>query len=113
RGGNGRTSVILGCEQLPVLAGGMFMLRLRCQRRRMRLAPIRLLLRSRPRGDTAGAVEAGMRVIHDDGPVVDVGHIGHVHIGHRAVVEESAASPLAASETYAAIAEAIVNPAIE
>jgi hypothetical protein len=30
RGRNRRTSVILGCEQLPVLAGGMFVFGLRC-----------------------------------------------------------------------------------
>ena len=89
------------------------MLRLRCQRRRMRLAPIRFLLRSRTRHDAAGAVEAGVHVIHDDGPVVDVPHIGHVYVHHRAVIEESAASPLAAAETYTAVSEAVVNSAIE
>src|SRR5208337_5111865 len=32
---------------------------------------------------------------------------------HGAVVEEGGTSPLAASETYATVAEAVVNPAIE
>src|SRR5271157_4071379 len=92
----------------------MFVLRLLCQGRGVRLSPIRFLLRSRPRFDTAGAVEADVpRVVHDDGAVVDVGHIGHVHVDHRAVVEEGSASPLAAEETYAAVSEAVVNSAVE
>src|SRR5208337_1166376 len=111
---NRRMSMILGCEQLPVLARRMFVLRLYCHGCSMRLAPIRFLLPSRPRFDTARAVEADVpRVVRDDGAVVDVRHIGHVHVDHRAVVEERAASPLAAEKAYAAVSEAVVNPAVE
>src|SRR5260370_25985191 len=90
------------------------MLRLRCQRRPMRLARKRFLL---PRGthvDTAGAVVAHVpRVVDDHGAAVDVRHIGHVHVGHRAVVEEAAASPFSAAKTYSAVSEAVVDPAVE
>src|SRR5258708_24622832 len=52
-----RTSVILRGEQLPVLAGGMFMLSLRRQHRVVRLAIKPFFLRRGPRFDAASAVE--------------------------------------------------------
>src|SRR5271156_6811245 len=78
----------------------------------MRLAAVGFLLRGRPCFDPPGAVETGVDVVHNDRPVVDVGHV-HVHVHHRAVIEEGAASPLAAAEAYAAVAEAVVNAAVE
>src|ERR1700682_4218044 len=109
-----RASVIFRGEQLPVLAGGMFMLSLCCQRRVVRLATKPFFLRRGPRFDTASTVEAYIpRVIHDNGPVVYVRHVGHVHISDRAVVEEGATSPLSAEEADAAVSEAIVNAAVE
>jgi hypothetical protein len=60
-----------------------------------------------------GPLKAGVRVIHDDGAAVDVSDIGHVHVHHGAVVEECAASPFAATKTYAAVSEAVVNAAVE
>src|SRR5271170_6171464 len=64
-GRNRRTPMILRCEQLPVLAGGMFVFGLRCERRSVRFASVGFLLRSRPRFDAAGAVEGHVRVVHD------------------------------------------------
>src|ERR1700674_1231542 len=109
-----RTSVVFRREQLPVLAGGMFMLSLRCQRRVVRLATKPFFLRRGPRSDTAPAVEAYIpRVIHDHRPVVYVRHIGHIHIRDRAVVEKGATSPLTAVEAAAAVSETIVDAAVE
>src|ERR1035438_9820607 len=79
----------------------------------MLLVPIRFFLRSGPSFNAAGAVEGHVRVIHHDGPIVDVRHVMHVHVHHRAVVEEGAASPLSASEAYAAVSEAVVDSAVE
>jgi len=50
---------------------------------------------------SAGTVEARVHIVYNDGPVVDIRHVMHVHVHHRAVVEECAASPLAATEAYA------------
>src|SRR5271170_665894 len=105
--------MILGCEQRPILAGSAFMFGLGCHRCNVLLAAIRFLLCSRPCFDTASAIEAGVHVIHDYGPAVDVRHAVHIHVHHFAVVEEGAASPLAARETDAAVSEAIVNAAVE
>src|ERR1035438_7334452 len=91
----------------------MFVFRLRRERRSMLLAPIRFFLRSRPRFNAARTVEGHVRVIHHDGPVVDIGHIPDVHVHHRAVVEEGAASPLSATEAYTSISEAVVDSAVE
>src|SRR4029077_6189127 len=90
------------------------MLSLRHHARLVRLATKPLLLRRRPRFDTAWSVEAYIpRVIHDNGPVVHVRHIGHVHVSDRAVVEEGATSPLSAVEANAAVSEAVVDAAVE
>src|ERR1700686_4832290 len=90
------------------------MLNLRRQRRVVRLTTKPFLLRIGPRFDTAWAVVAYIpRVIHDNGPVVHVRHIGHVHVSDRAVVEKGAASPLTAEEADAAVSKAIVDAAVE
>jgi len=114
RRGYGRTSVIFRRKQLPVLPGGMLMLSLRRQHCIVRLATKPFFLRRGPRLDTAWAVVAYIpRAIHNNGPVVDVRHIGHVYISDRAVVEEGATSPLSAVEADAAVSEAIVDAAVE
>jgi len=114
RRGYGRPAVIFRSKQLPVLPGGMLMLSLRRQHCIVRLATKPFFLRRGPRLDTAWAVVAYIpRVIHNNGPVVDVRHIGHVYIRDRAVVEEGATSPPAAIEPDAAVSETIVNAALE
>src|ERR1700761_909652 len=52
-------------------------------------------------------------VVDDDRLVVDIRHVGYVHVGHRAVVEEVITAPLAAAKSDAAVAEAVVNAAVE
>jgi hypothetical protein len=60
------------------------------------------------------AVEGHVRVIvYDDGLVIDIGDVGDIHVGHRAVVEKVAAAPFAAREAFAEVSEAVINAAIE
>src|ERR1700689_4463853 len=70
-----------------------------------------------PCHDAARAVEARMvddgRVV-DHGPVdVDVSHDRRIHVHHRGVIGKYSASPFAAHEAHAAVAETVVNAAIE
>src|SRR5216683_1394979 len=60
----------------------------------------RFLLRSGPRADAAvGAVEADTGiVVHDDRLVIDIGHVGDVHVSDATVVEKSVPSPLPAEK---------------
>src|SRR5271165_3152933 len=112
-GCNCRTAMILGCKQLLVLAGCVLMFGLGRQCLSVRLVGISFFLRSWPCFNAAWAVKGDMRVIHNDGLVVDVGDGVHVHVHDRAVVEESAASPLAAGKANATVSETVVNSAIE
>src|ERR1035438_8018758 len=89
----------------------MPMVPLRSQRLGVMLRPVFFLLACGPRFDSARAVESNVSVIHDDCLAVNVGHVPHVDVHHGAVVEECAASPLAAGEADAAAAEAVVNSA--
>src|SRR5207245_7488127 len=92
----------------------MLMLSLHCWHGVVRFVSKSLCLLRGPRLDTAWAVVAYIpRVIHNNGPVVDVRHIGHVYVSDRAVVEEGATSPLAAVEADAAVSEPIVDAAVE
>src|SRR5216683_2348058 len=52
-------------------------------------------------------------VVVDDGRVVGVAHNRDVNVGHGAVVVVRAASPVAAEEADAGVAEAVVNATIE
>src|SRR5580698_11549037 len=69
--------------------------------------------------DAAGAVEAGVVDVDDgvalnDGAVdVDVRYVDAAEVGDRAVVGEDSAAPLTAEEADAAVAEAVVDAAIE
>src|SRR5271165_328567 len=116
RSGNWWTAVIRRCEQSAVLAGGMFMLRLRRYRRNVSLVGIGFLFgRRTSRHAALAAVECHVRiVIHDHGAIhVDVADYGRIHIHDSGVVEESPAAPLAAVESVAAVTEAIVNATVE
>ena len=69
--------------------------------------------------DAGAAVEADVvrvdnGVLLNDGAIlVDVGHVDAAEVRHGAVVGEDPAAPLAAEEADAAVAESVVNPAIE
>src|ERR1700728_1856472 len=94
----------------------MFLLRLRRDRRSMRLMRIGFLFGRWTRGySTAATVEGNVRrVIHNNGAVhVNIGDRRGVHVHHSGVVEEISAAPFAATEAGAAISKAVVNTAIE
>src|ERR1035438_7329444 len=112
-GGRDRgASVICGCEVLFVLAGNVFVMRLRGKR-----FPVVLVLRdfffvggTGPNSALA-AIESHVILVHDHSLVIDVGHIGDV--GRRAVVVERASAPFSARKADAAVAEAVVHSPIE
>jgi hypothetical protein len=115
RGCHGWTAVILPRKHSTVLAGGLLMLHLSRDRSAVRFVSPGLLLGRRTRGHSAAsAVEGNVRaIVYDHRPVIDIGDVGDIHIGHRAVVEESAAAPFTAGETFAEVSETVINAAIE
>src|SRR5271170_6294129 len=115
-GGHCGCAVIVRRKQGLVLAGGVRLLNLRGDRRSMRFAGICFFLWSGSNRNTAFAAVKGDVgcVVHDHRIVdVDVGDVDRIHVHDSGVVEESAAAPFAATETDAAIAEAVVNAAVE
>ena len=94
---------------LELVGGGLDVLlvgslQLRCRRLRL---------------DPDAAVEADVLVV-DDGVLrddravlVDVGHVDAAKVGDSAVVSEYSTAPLAADESDAAVAEAVVNSTVE
>jgi hypothetical protein len=53
-------------------------------------------------------------VVNDYGPIdIDVLDVDAVHVHHSGVIEESAVAPFSADETDAAVAETVVNAAVE
>src|ERR1700736_3383856 len=73
------------------------------------------LLRSGLRADAAvAAVEADTGiVVHDDRLVIDIGHVGDVHVGDATVVEKSVPSPLPAEKGDAGVARAGVDATVK
>ena len=69
------------------------------------------------RRDASSAVEAGMidnRILRHDGAVhVNVGHVDAAEIRHGAIVGERSAAPLAAYKADSAVAESVIDAAIE
>ena len=114
-GSNGRmASVSLG-EQRGVFGRFLDMRPLQRGRRHMRFAGSGAFLRRRCCMDPVGsAVEAHPigRVV-DDRFVVGVMHDRHVDVRHRRVIGKRIADPAPAGKTYADIAEAVIDAAIE
>src|SRR5260370_1076151 len=52
-------------------------------------------------------------IIVDDGLVVGIVHHRHVHIGHRAVIHESATAPISARIPHTCITKAVVDSAVK
>src|ERR1022692_278641 len=99
RGGDCWCAVVFRGEQSAILAGGMFMLRLRCQSCLVRFARGGFLLRRGVGSDTSFASvkrHVGLVVDHNRPVDVDVGHVDRVHMHHSGVVEESSATPFTA-----------------
>ncbi len=113
-GGDGGAAVIGGGEQRAILAGGVFLLALRGDRRSVGFVGETFLLGGgTDLHSTLSAVEGHVRVVDDDRLVIDVGDVGDVYVGDGAVVEEVAFAPLATLEAVAAVAEAVVDAAVE
>ena len=108
--------MVHGCQKRVVGAGSLHMLGLHRGCRGVLLVGRSLFLSSRAGGNsTSAAVIADM--VHrgdvDYGFVVNIVNVRDVHIIHRGVVEEGAVIPISASVTDTAIAEAVVDAAIE
>lgn len=114
---HGRASLVHLREQFAIVSRGLLMLSLSRQGSLVLLALRSELLRGRSgRNATGPAVVADMVhgvVVDDDRPVIDIGNVGDVHIGHAAVVIEVASAPLATVEADSGVAETVVNAAIE
>ena len=101
-------------EVLAILAGQVFVLRLFGQWSRVLLATGRFFLRRRTRRNAAfPTVEGRVILVHDYSLGVNVGYIRDADVGDGAVVEKCSAAPFASAEAHAAVAESVVNPAIE
>lgn len=88
----------VGGRRVAVMARGQFA--------RVRRAPDAI-------GATVVADASPINVVDDHGVVVHVGDARDVHVGHRAVVVEAVALPVAAHIPQAHIAEAVVDAAIK
>jgi len=112
-------AVIDGGELGAVLAGEGLVLHLVRSGLYVALVGKLRFLYTRPAIDAAGAIEAGVVVVDDgvlldDGSVdVDVGDVNAAEVGAGAVIGEGAASPLTAEEADTAVAEAVVDAAVE
>jgi hypothetical protein len=52
-------------------------------------------------------------IVYDYGLVIDIGDVGDIHVGDRAVVEEPAAAPFTTLEAFAGVSEPVINAAIK
>src|ERR1039458_2880065 len=100
---------------LRVGSGRLRMLSLNRYRRDMSLPRRRLVFRPWTRADsTVAAVIADVvLVVVPHGGVVNIVHVGDVHVVHRTVVEKVSAVPTPAFVTLTEIAEAVIDPAVE
>src|SRR5277367_6164098 len=113
------SSVVYGSELGTVLSSEMFVLHLIGGWLEMLLVASSQLCFRGTRLDAHAAVEADVLVVddgvlRDDGAVlVDVGHMDAAEVRDSVVVGKCSTAPLAADETDAAVAEAVVNSAVE
>jgi hypothetical protein len=111
------TSLVHAREELTIVSRGLLVLSLNLQWSLVMLTLGNELSRGRPRRNSsvtavvADAIDSC--VVHDDRLVVDIGHVGDVHIGHAAVVVEVTSAPLATVVAVAGIPEAVVDAAVE
>jgi len=117
RSGNRGAPVVFGGQHGAIVAGHLFVLGLHRSGRNVVIVLRCQFHRGGPRGDAAGA--AVIADIVDGGAVdhgvVDIGVVnqGGVHMGDSGVVVEDSATPLATNKPYAAVAESIINSAVE
>src|SRR5438034_2354975 len=112
-----RATVVYGSQEAAIAARSFKMVVLLCGRGGVAVVFSGHLLAGGPSGDSAGTtVEADAvyrGVVMDDGRVVGVVDHRDVHVAHGAVVIVISAAPVAADETDASVAEAVVNAAVE
>ena len=104
--------VIRRGKKLTVMASFAFVMNLFGKRHAVRLMAPAHFFHRRTDHNSARTVKAYMHVIDDYVAAIDVMK-AKAHMHNRAVVEERSASPLAANEADAAVAETIVNAAVE
>src|SRR5437899_818125 len=112
-----RATVVYGSQEAAIAARSFKMVVLLCGRGGVAVVFSGHLLAGGPSGDSAGTtVEADAvyrGVVMDDGRVVGVVDHRDVHVAHGAVVIVISAAPVAADETDASVAEAVINAAVE
>src|ERR1700692_1272466 len=90
--GDSGMAVIMGCKQLAVAAGFMFVMHLLAQRHPVRFTTKTFFFAIRSDHDSAGAVEAHVHVVHYHVAAINVSDAADIDVEHGAVVEEGAAS---------------------
>src|SRR5215470_7535511 len=106
--------MVFRSEKRAVRAGGMLVFDLLVRCFYVMFTCRSFFSRGRVGADAAlAAVKASMDIIDDDGLTVGVVNHCHVHVRYRAVIEELSVFPVPSSKAYTAIAEAVVNPAVE
>jgi hypothetical protein len=112
---NGGMTLIVVERQCRIFRRHLHMLRLLWRRRHVLLTGGRNLLRRRPHRGTAGAAIVAHvgRVVDDNGLIVDVRDRRVRDVVDGAVVEESAAAPIATLVADAGVAVAIRDAAVE
>ncbi len=107
-------AVIHRRQQSMVACGGLFVPNLNARRLNMLLMRERLFLRRRPRLYPVRSIETYVTVVrHRNAIHISVVDNVDVHVGHRRVIPEPAAFPHAPEESNAAVAKAVIHPAIE
>src|ERR1700722_216844 len=112
---DGGAPVIRRSKVAAILTCRLLVLRLRGQRGGVLLAAGSFFLRRRAHLNAAAStvIAGGGRVVDDYRFVVDMGHVGDAHVGHRPVVEETSAAPLAPGKAHAPVTEPVVDAAVE
>src|SRR5580698_8392705 len=120
RGGHSsRRAVVHRCKLRAILGCEVLVLQLVCRGLKMLLVGRPCLDGSGTNADAAATVIADVVDVDDgvalnDGAIfVDVGYVDAAEISRGTVVGKDSAAPFAAEEAYAAVAESIVNTAVE
>ncbi|MNS10581.1 hypothetical protein D3C72_420990 [compost metagenome] len=112
-----RAALVVVVELRAVAAGIAYVAALHVGGRRMAVIARGQFARVRRASNAIGAAVIAdtsvIDVVDDHGVVVHVGDAGDVHVGHRAVVVEAVALPVAAHIPQPHIAEAVVDAAIK
>src|SRR5208282_929355 len=111
-----RSTLIHRCQERVIGARGPHVLGLHCSCRYVALVRGCLLGRGGAGANSTSATVVADVVYSrgvDNGLVVNIGNVHATHVVHRGVVEEGAVVPISASIAHPAIAEAVVDAAVE